>query len=90
MEDYPHLTDEQVMNFSWWIYGDEIQKLKKSTNMVMKVIDLNAEVNQGMVNCLKIRICILSGVVHMTFKNHVTLQSYKSFLPEKKSFWYTD
>ena len=78
------------MNFSGWIYGDEIQKLKKSIDMVVTVIDLNAERNQGMLNCLNLRACILSGVVHMNFKNHVTLNSYKSFLKEKKSFCYTD
>ena len=58
--------------------------------MVVKTIKPNAEGNQGMVNCLKIRLCIIYRVVHMTFKSRVTLQSYKSFLPEKKSFCYTD
>ena len=65
------------MNLSGWIYGDEIQKLEKSTDMFVKAIDPNAEGNQGMVNLLKIRLCILSGDVHMNFKNHATLHSYK-------------
>ena len=56
----------------------------------MKAINPNAEGNQGIVNFLKICLRILSGVVHMTLKNHATLQSYKSFLTEKKSFCYTD
>ena len=51
LEDYHHLTDDQVMDFSGWIYDDESQKLKKSINMVVKAINLNAEGNQGMVNC---------------------------------------
>ena len=89
MEDYHHLTDDEVIIFYEWIYGDKSQKLEKSTNMVVKAIDSNAEVNQGKVNCLKIRIRIISGVVHMTFKNHVTLQSYKSFLTERNYFCYT-
>ena len=78
------------MNFYECIYGDEINKLDKSTNMVVKEINPNAEVNKGIVNHLMISVCILSVVVYMTFKNHVTLQSYKSFLAEKKSFCYTD
>ena len=88
LEDYHHLTEKQVMNFSGWIYDDE--SLNKSTDMVVKPIDPNAEGNKGMVNRLNIRLCILSGVVHMNFNNHVTLQSYKSFLTENKSFCYTD
>ena len=83
LEDYNHLTDDQVMNLSRRIYDDEIQKLEKLTNMVVKSINPNAEGNQGLVNLLKILLCIISGVVHMTFKNHATLQSYKSFLTEK-------
>ena len=51
LEDYHHLTDDQVMDFSGWIYDDESQKLKKSINMVVKAINLNAEGNQGIVNC---------------------------------------
>ena len=78
------------MNFYECIYGDEINKLDKSTNMVVKDINPNAEVNKGIVNHLMISVCILSVVVYMTFKNLVTLQSYKSFLAEKKSFCYTD
>ena len=62
------------MNFSGYIYGNDIQKLNKSTDMVVKSIDPNAEGNQGMVNCLNIRIHIISCVVHMNFKNHLTLQ----------------
>ena len=75
LEDYHHLTDNQVMNLYGWIYRDEIQKLEKLTNIVVKAIDPNEEGNQGMVNRLKILIRILSGVVYMNFKNHVTLQS---------------
>ena len=78
------------MNFFGWIYGDESQKLKKSTDMVVKAIDPNAEGNQGMVNLLNILPCILSGVVHTPVKNYVTLQTYKSFLTENNSFCYTD
>ena len=75
--DYHHLTDNQVMNLYGWIYRDEIQKLEKLTNIVVKAIDPNEEGNQGMVNRLKIRLCILSGVMYMNFKKHATLQSYK-------------
>ena len=74
LQDYPDLTDKQVMNFSGWIYGVESQKLKKYTDMAVKAIVPNVEGNQGMVNCLNIRLRILSGVVHTTFKNHLTLQ----------------
>ena len=73
LKDYHHLTGDHTMNFSGWIYSDESQKLKKSTDMVVKDINPNAEENQGMVTRLKIHLRILSGVVHMTFKNHVTL-----------------
>ena len=40
LEDYHHLTDEQVMNFSGWVYGNESQNLKKSTKMFVKAIEL--------------------------------------------------
>ena len=59
LEDYHHLTDKQVMNFSGWIYGNEIQKLEKSTDMVVKAIYPSADRNQGMANRLKIRLHIL-------------------------------
>ena len=72
LEEYHHLTDKQVMNISGWIYGNEIQNIYKLTDMVVKAINPNAEGNLGMVNCLKIRLFILSGVVHMNFKNHLT------------------
>ena len=75
LEDYHHLADKHVMHFSGYIYGDEIQKLEKSINMVVKAINPNAEGNQGMMNRLKILLRIISGVVHMTLKNHVNLQS---------------
>ena len=90
LEDYHHLSDKQVMNFSGWIYGDEIQKLDKSTHIVVKAIDPNAERNHGIENGLYICFCILSGAVNMNFKNHMNLQSYKYLLTEKKSLCYTD
>ena len=62
LEAYQQLTDEQVMNFSGWIYGDEIHKLEKLTDMVVKATDTNTEENQGMANCLKIRLHIISGM----------------------------
>ena len=72
------------------IKGPGHQKLVKSTNMVVKAINPNAEGNQGLLNRMKIRLGILSGVMQMVFNNNVTLRSYKSFLIEKKSFCYTD
>ena len=60
LEEYHHLTDKQVMNISGWIYGNEIQNIYKLTDMVVKAINPNAEGNLGMVNCLKIRLFILS------------------------------
>ena len=87
LEDYHHLNDKQVMNLSGWIYGDEIQKLEKSTDMVVKATGPNAEGNQGMVNCLNIRIHIISCVVHMNFKNHLTLQYYK-YSPTENKYLY--
>ena len=89
LEDYYHLTDKQVMDFSGWIYGNEIKKLGKSTDMAVKAINTNAEGNQGMLNHLNIRLSILSGVLHMNFDKHVSLQSYKYFLKEKNSFCHT-
>ena len=43
LEDYHHLTENQLMNFSGLIYSDRIQKFEKSTDMVVKSMEPNAE-----------------------------------------------
>jgi hypothetical protein len=90
IEDFNHITLEQVMAFASLFMGDYGQLLvvRRLTNMKMKYIDMNAPVNSGLVTCFKQECCTVSCLVWHTIKNHLTMTSYKALLVRKKEFAY--
>jgi hypothetical protein len=88
IEDFNHITLEQVMAFASWFMGDYGQLLVVGplTDMKMKYIDVNAPGNPGLVACFKQECCTASCLVWLTIKNHLTTTSYKALLVHKKEF----
>ena len=56
--------------------------------MTIKSINTNKADNLGLVNRHKIKLCLLSAVLHFVFKNNVRSTSYTSFQPSKEKFIY--
>ena len=96
--DYLHLLDDcqrlslkQVKAFASWIYGDLAQTLvarddSKKTNMSVVVLDPNAAGNVGLVAQYKQRLRVVSGMITIVLKNHVSDKSYRSFFVKKNQF----
>ncbi len=68
IEDFNHITLEQVMAFASWFMGNYGQLLvvHPSTNMKMKYINVNAPGNPGLVACFKQECCTVSCLVWHT------------------------
>ena len=90
IEDFQHITLEQVMAFASWFMGDygEFRILRRPGNMKMKYIDVNAPGNPGLVACFKQECRTVSCLVWHTIKNHLTTTSYRALLVRKKDFAY--
>jgi hypothetical protein len=90
IEDFNHITLEQVMAFASWFMGDYGQWLVVCplTDMKMKYIDVNALGNSGLVACFKQECHTVSCLVWHTIKNHLTTTSFKAFLFCKNEFAY--
>jgi hypothetical protein len=90
VEDFNHITLEQVMAFASWFMGDDGQLLvvRPSSNMKMKYLDVNAPGNPGLVACFKQECCTVSCLIWHTIKNHLTVTSYKALLVRKNKFAY--
>ena len=90
IEDFNHLTIDQVMAFTSWFMGDIGQALvvRPANDMKMRWLDVNAPGNNGLVSCFKQECRTVSYVLWHTIKNHLSSPSYKSLLVRKKDFAY--
>jgi hypothetical protein len=90
IEDFNHLTLDDVMAFASWFMGDLAtpRSIRLPTNMTMKYLDVNASGNDGLVACFKQECCAVSCLVWHTIKNHFSMTSYKALLVCKKDFAY--
>jgi hypothetical protein len=78
VEDFQHITLEQVMAFSSWFMGSngQLMTICHLSNMTMKYIDVNAAGNHSLVSCFKQELRTVSCLVWHTIKNHLTTLSY--------------
>jgi hypothetical protein len=90
LEDFQHITLEQVMAFASWFMGGkgQLMTLCHPFNMTMKYIDINAAGNLGLVVCFKQELRTVSCLVWHTIKNHLTTFSYQALLVRKTLFAY--
>ncbi len=56
----------------------------------MVTINLNAAKNLGLVRRYKIQLCILDKLVLLTIRNHITQDSFETFLTHKHKFAFRD
>ena len=93
VDDFHHLTMDQVMAYVAWFMGDATQTLTKHASTddhIMKSINPNAAGNGGLVDIFKQQLRITSQLIWLTIKNYITETSYRSFLVHKKDFMYTE
>jgi hypothetical protein len=90
VEDFNHLSLEDVMAFASWFMGDLTtpRSVRPHNDMTMKYLDVNAMGNDGLVACFKQECRTVSCLVWHTIKNHFSATSYKSPLVCKKDFAY--
>ena len=90
IEDFNHLSLDQVTAFASWFMGDVNKPLKTClpSNMTMRYIDVNAGGNAGLVACFKQECHTVSCLVWHTIKNHFSTISYEDLLVHKKDFAY--
>jgi hypothetical protein len=90
IEEFNHLTLEDVMAFASWFMGDNSQALsvRPAADMKMRWVDVNAQGNSGLVSCFKQECRTVSHVLWHTIKNHLSSASYRSLLVRKKDFAY--
>ena len=90
IEDFSHLTLENVMAFASWFMGDtnKVLAVRAPNDMKMKWVDVNANGNKGLVACFKQECRTVSCVLWHTIKNHLSTTSYKALLVRKKDFAY--
>ncbi len=90
IEDFNHLTLDDVMAFASWFMGDLTtpRSVCPPTNMTMEYLDVNASGNDGHVPCFKQECRAVSCLVWHTIKNHFSATSYKALLVHKKGFAY--
>ena len=61
------------------------------TKRLIDIIDPNdADENISLVNQYKLQLRTLSNLVICTIRNHVTVNSFKYFLPYNTEFWFVD
>ena len=90
IEDFQHITLEQVMGYASWFMGDEskLMQFHAPTAMTMQYLNVNASGNSGLVECFKQECCTVSCLVWRTIKNHLTTTSYRALLVCKRDFAY--
>jgi hypothetical protein len=90
VEDFNHLSLEDVTAFASWFMGDFTtpHSVRPHNDMTMKYLDVNATGNDGLVACFKQECRTVSCLVWHTIKNHFSATSYKSLLVCKKDFAY--
>jgi hypothetical protein len=76
--------------YAQWFYGGDTQQLNAPfappENRLVIAIDPNAPNNLGLVCCYKIQLRILDKLVLLTIRNHITQESFKTFLAHKHEF----
>ncbi len=89
IEDFDHLTLNDVMAFASWFMGDLTtpRSVRPPTDMTMKYLDVNALGNDGLVACFKHKCRAVFCLVWHTIKN-LSATSYKALLVRKKDFAY--
>ena len=90
VEDFNHLSLEDVMAFASWFMGDLTtpRSVRPHNDMTMKYLDVNATGKDGLVACFKQECRTVSCLVWHTIKNHFSASSYKSLFVRKKDFAY--
>jgi hypothetical protein len=80
--------------YAQWFYGSNAQRLDvpfvPPGDCLVVAIDPNAAVNLGLVHHYKIQLCILDKLVLLTIRNHITQDSFKTFLAHKHKFAFCD
>ena len=90
IEDFNHLSLDQVMAYASWFMLDVNKPLKTRLpgDMTMRYLNVNAGGNEGLVACFKQECHTVSCLVWHTIKNHFSAVSYKALLVCKKDFAY--
>jgi len=90
LEEYKHITIEQVMAFTSWFMGDEAQALavRAPDDMKMRYLDVTAAGNSSLVARFKQELRTVSCLIWHTIKNHFSASAYKALLVRKKDFAY--
>ena len=89
VDDFSHITLEQVMAFASWFMGDEHQpRAVRRATLKMKYIDVNAPGNSGLVARFKHECRTVSTMLWHTIRNHLTATSFKALMVRKKDFLY--
>jgi hypothetical protein len=90
IEDFNHLSLDQVTAFALWFMGDVNKPLKTCLpgNMIMRYLNVNAGGNASLITCFKQECCTVSCLVWHTIKNHFSTVSYKALLIHKRDFAY--
>jgi hypothetical protein len=90
IEDFNHLTLEDVMAFPSWFMGNlsTPRAVRSINDVTMKFLDVNVLGNNGLVACFKQECWAVSCLVWHTIKNHFSAKSYKALLVCKRDFAY--
>ena len=89
VDNFSHITLEQVMAFESWFMGDDHQpRAVRHSSLKMKYIDVNAPGNSGLVARFKHECCTVSTMLWHTIRNHLTSTSFKALMVQKKDFLY--
>ena len=88
IEDFQHITLEQVMGYASWFMGDEskLMQFHAPTAMTMQYLNVIASGNLGPVACFKQECRTVSCLVWHTIKNNLTTMSYRALLVCKRDF----
>jgi hypothetical protein len=80
--------------YAQWFYGGNTQRLDvpfaPPASRLVVAINLNAPDNPGLVRRYKIQIQILDKLVLLTIRNHITQDSFKTFLAHKHDIAFRD
>jgi hypothetical protein len=80
--------------YAQWFYGGDTQQLDAPfappNNCLVVAINPNAPNNLGLVRRYKIQLHILDKLVLLTIRNHITQESFKTFLAHKHEFVFRD
>ena len=90
IEDFQHISLEQVMAYTSWFMSNESQlmALRAPMAMTMQYLDVNALGKSGLVTCFKQECHTVFCLVWHTIKNHLTTTSYHALLVCKRDFAY--